>query len=230
MELICSEYKRDAKTYNRIDRILAIFMVIYFMTLLYAYGQSAFGDNNNLRFLIRIPSLILVIIPIIIILYLRKQSIESIGFNNNNLKKSLLLGTAFSLAILLLSLIIGLIQGRTFNDPSRLLKAIPYYLIEIGLTEEIIFRGYIQTRLFNLFKRSWMSIILVGFFFMIMHIPFQMQVNNMGLVEFVIFDWPHLLITFVLHIIINITYTKYNNIAAPTLIHFALNYSNKLFL
>jgi membrane protease YdiL (CAAX protease family) len=97
------------------------------------------------------------------------------------------------------------------------------------LIEELIFRGYIQTRLVGFFKHKITGIILTGILFALMHIPFQIAVSNMSFLEFIKINYPHLLLTFFYHMIFSLLYYKFNNIAAPTIFHFFLNISYSLF-
>ncbi|XMB87134.1 CPBP family intramembrane glutamic endopeptidase [Mycoplasmatota bacterium WC44] len=230
MKLVSNEYITQTKRYDKVDRLLSIIMAIYFCILLYIYGFGYLGKHDVYAVISKIPTFILTVIPIGIILYIRKQSLTSIGFNKTNLSKSLVLGLVIGGVILTLTFVIGFLQGKTFNTSQNLLRGIPHYLIEIGLTEEILFRGFIQTRLFTLSNKKLVSILFVALLFMLMHIPFQMLIRGMGFFEFISYRWITLLFQFTWHFIFTFLYTKYNNIAAPAVIHFATNYSGIIFV
>lgn len=94
--------------------------------------------------------------------------------------------------------------------------------------EELAFRGYLQTRMYGLIKRDGLAIIVVAFMFSIMHIPFQMAVNNKNVLEFISGNITLLIFTFIYHVVFNMIHRKYNNIAGNTLFHGFMNWGNNL--
>jgi hypothetical protein len=94
-----------------------------------------------------------------------------------------------------------------------------YFLICIAFVDELTFRGFIQTRIRGIIKNKWLSIIIVGLMFAIMHIPFQMLKAKLPLIPFIQMDLGHLISTSILHIYFVYIYTRHNNIIAPTIAH-----------
>lgn len=113
----------------------------------------------------------------------------------------------------------NIIEGRPLAPPENIAINFVYYMVAISLVEEIIFRGYIQTRIYGLIKKPIFAIILGGIFFMLMHIPFQMGYAKMGLVAYVQLNWITLLFTFIWHIILDFLYRKCNTIYVSTIFH-----------
>jgi membrane protease YdiL (CAAX protease family) len=159
----------------------------------------------------------------------RRQSFESIGFGQKNSVKSIKLGLAVSLIFVVITISSAMVQSPlTFKPLGFIGYGVFYYLLEIGLLEELMFRGFIQTRLLPFFKRRFTAIAIVGVLFMVMHIPFQMGIRNMGLIEFIQYDYVHLLLTFVYHFMFTFLYLKYKHIAAPTIVHFFMNFTSSI--
>jgi membrane protease YdiL (CAAX protease family) len=105
-----------------------------------------------------------------------------------------------------------------------------YMLVIIALPEEIIFRGYIQTRLFGAIKSDIAASVIGGFLFMGMHIPFQLFNRSGGnLADFFAANSLWLLTTFIMHVLFNFLYRKYNSLVSPTVCHFLVNFGSTLF-
>lgn len=231
-------------TMNRNDGILSILYYIYYLGFLYLLGlfllkmnpditNFAFGFSNNelARFVFYIPVAILSLLPLVFILKTRKQPLASIGIKKDKILRSLILGILYSLLINLPTVIYAILQGYRFNSNIfELLWLFLYFLICIAFVEEVIFRGYIQTRIQTIIKRKWISIITVGIMFAFMHIPFQMLMANMLFGQFLLYDYKHLLMTGFIHIYFVFIYTRDNHILAPTLTHAFLNFIPNLFI
>ena len=97
-----------------------------------------------------------------------------------------------------------------------------YYFIVIALPEEVVFRGYIQTRIYGLIKQDILAIIVTGFLFYAMHLPFQIPVNGMQI------NIINMAIMLVLHFVMNFLYKKYNSLTAPTIFHGLLDWGGDL--
>lgn len=92
-------------------------------------------------------AIIVILIPMAIALKWSKQSFQSIAVTRKGLKKSLAIGILTSLTLILFLGILSPYLGGGFVGFS---VPIGYFLLSyiiIGFGEEIIFRGYIQTRL-----------------------------------------------------------------------------------
>ncbi|MFA5523404.1 MAG: CPBP family intramembrane glutamic endopeptidase [Tissierellales bacterium] len=223
---IDSQYKEMVSKYTNVDGIATI---IYFTLLMGAYYfMGVIYDTKNL-YLGNQINIVLSVICIIYVLF-RGQKLSSIGFSKKNLGKSLIMGLVAGGIVLTIQLLPGIIGGRQFNPVSKLMSSFIYYLIIIGLTEEIIFRGFIQTRIYGIVKKPIIAILLTAFLFMIMHIPFQMGAAHMGFFEYISNNFVTLIFTFGWHLVFNFMYSKYNSIVGPTVFHAIMNWSNYLFL
>lgn len=220
------KYKESVLKYGQTDGILAL--IIYSLVMIFYYAMGIVYARTNLYLGVLI-NLVLAFVCIAFAL-IKKQNLESIGFSRKNLKKSIILGVIFGLVVLLVNLIPGLMSGKILNTLPNLLVNLLYYLVIIALVEEIIFRGYIQTRIYGLVKKPILAILLTAFLFMSIHIPFQMYVNHMNFILYISSNYITLVFTFIWHIVLNFLYTKYNSIVAPTIFHTIMNWSNYLFI
>lgn len=231
------------KSIDKKDGIYSIIYYVYYMIMILLFGLFIFDtqiydnfgkyfDNKAFfRFLFYIPLSIVTLLPIFIILNFRQQSIKSVGIKNEKVMKSILIGIIGSIPFSILNIIGPISSGKTLN-PNILdnLWTFLYFLICIAFTEELVFRGFLQTRIQGLIKNKWISIFVVGIMFGLMHVPFQMIRANMSLMDFVLYDLSHLLTTCLIHIYLVYLYTRDNNIIAPTIAHAIINFSYAIFV
>ena len=97
-----------------------------------------------LRDLIAIAILLL---PVAVVLKFSKQNLADVALTRKNLKKSLALGLLTSLTLILFLGVLSPYLGGGFAGFSVATGYLFLSYLIIGLGEEIVFRGYIQTRL-----------------------------------------------------------------------------------
>ncbi|MNO24259.1 CAAX amino terminal protease self- immunity [compost metagenome] len=211
--------------YNMI--FLYLFGLIMFKTDLLRNFAGLFANNLIANIVLDSLTTIIQALPIFIYLCIRKQSPRTVGlkFKGKAFWQSLGIGVLFSLPFILPQLIIFMLGKASlqFSAPELVFKFF-YFLITIAFVEEICFRGFIQTRIFTLIRNKYAGILFVGFLFAIMHVPFQMFQAKMGLIDFVMYDYPHLLITWALHIYFVYLYTRNNDLVAPVIAHTLINF------
>jgi len=110
-----------------------------------------------------------------------------------------------------------LVQFLGINEHSRIISGLKPILhaykplvlflsFTAGITEELLVRGYIFSRLEPFFKKPWMTIVITAAIFGLLHLPY-------GTVTNVIFP-------FIMGIIFSTHYYKYGNIKVLILCHF----------
>lgn len=203
-----------------------LFGLLMFKTNTYSNLASYFNINNEqfYEFIFYIPIMILQIAPIFILIKVRKQNIKSIGLKNDKTFKSVFLGIIFSIPFIMPSIINAINQEKKVMSLTNLIWLFLHFFIEIALVEELSFRGFIQTRIQGLINVKWLSIIVVGVMFALMHIPFQMVMANMPLNKFIINDSVHLAITCAIHVYLVYLYTRDNNIISTTVSHTLIDF------
>jgi len=220
-------YREDLLQYSKIDAGIAfIFYAVYmgayyWMGRLYAEQQIYRGVSCNL--LLAFVCLLLVLA--------RKHKLNTVGLTGYKLKKAVVAGSLFGIAVILFGHILPrVVLGKALILNSRFLYQVFYYFIVIGFTEELIFRGYIQTRLYGMIQNDFAAIAVGSVMFSLMHIPFQMGMANMQFFEFISNNVTWLLLLLGWHIVFNFLYRKYSSILTGTLFHGFLDLGNSLFL
>lgn len=182
------------------------------------------------KFIFFIPITVISTLPAILIAYFRRQKISSLGIRRTNIIKSIFFGIIFSLPALIPNVRKGIINNYDLRNVEFLVWDFLYYLICIGLVEEVIIRGFIQIRIRGIIKNKWLSIFVVGFMFSIWHIPFQMKQANLPLIEFILSNIPNLIMLSIIHVYFVYIYTRDNNIIAPIITHAIWNFSHFIFI
>ena len=184
------EYVQQTKKYNKNDAILAFALYILMSLVLLLIGKIFVQKNLNLTetdiFKITgIYSLIFIGLVFMICL-VRKQKLFTVGFSMNQAKKSLIIGMVFLMVTASLFSIWFAITDPTIRTDYKIIamRSI-YFLIFIGFTEELVFRGYIGTRLYGYFANKQNSIAIVGIMFSLMHIPFHMTIAQINFIEYI---------------------------------------------
>jgi membrane protease YdiL (CAAX protease family) len=153
----------------------------------------------------------------------RKQKLVSIGFTLKNIGKALLTGVVLGIIFsFFMNVLPNILAGGKIISVNQAIYNIFYYFIIISLSEEIIFRGYIQTRLYGLIKHDNLAVFVAGFLFYTMHLPFQMVVNGMQI------DLINMVVIVAMHFVANGLYRRYNSLAAPTVFHGLLDWGGNL--
>jgi membrane protease YdiL (CAAX protease family) len=202
-------------SYTKTDGLLAIalyvlLLIAYFlMGLLNVYTGIYLGVLVNLALIALCAALALV----------RKQKLASVGFTLHRIGASLIAGAVSGVVFaFFMNVLPILLEGGRPVSVGQALYNVFYYFIVIGLSEEVVFRGYIQTRLYGFIKNDIAAVLLSGILFYAMHLPYQMVANGLRI------DLRNMAILFALHIIMNFLYRKYKSLAAPTVFHGLLDW------
>lgn len=160
------------------------------------------------------------------------RAINSIGIINKNLTKSLLAGFVIGLLIIFVFNFEKILKGAGIRDASMLTIIMFEKFLVISLTEEIIYRGYIQTRIYGLGLSEIATQMLGGVLFSISHLPYIYGSGNLSKFNEVIPNYLFVVIisNFFIHIILNIVFRKYNNIIGNTIIHGCLIIKRYIFI
>ena len=116
-------------------------------------------------------------------LVIKKQGVETVGLKKGNIKLSLIMGIVLAVILFFCNCLSNIIfEGQVFVPFKTILIYIIYFFT-VGLCEEVIFRGYILTRLYGMVRNVFIDILLAGVFFVLMHFPFRMIAYNMSFFE-----------------------------------------------
>lgn len=218
-------YRKEIEHYKKRDALFA--GLLYLVNLLVFFAAGYVHANYN-RYLGNELSILLIVCSVVLVLA-RKQKLSSVGISSKKLGKSVLLGAVPGCIILIANGVTGIINHTVLPSTSYIAMRFFYYFIIIAFTEELIFRGYIQTRIQGLIHNQRRAIGVTAILFMGMHIPYQASVAGTDLITFLASNWIMLLMTGVWHVVFQLLYRKYNNITAPVIMHALMDWSSDIF-
>ena len=210
------EYNDNLKKYDKKDGMLAI-LLFAIIIIMYALLGILYKNNSFIKENIKIIGCIfnfLLIIITIIFVKSRKQRLNTIGLNER-WKLSLIIGLIISLFYFYCNCLSHLIEGRELISISEILFLAIYFLL-VSVCEELVFRGYIGTRLNGLIKNKYIALFITGILFVVMHFPYRMIAANMSLSDF---DIGWLINLFIFHLIMSFIYMKSNSIYGSIIPH-----------
>jgi membrane protease YdiL (CAAX protease family) len=218
-------YNEMTNSYKKMDGILAMgFYVLFFIT--YLFIGILYTEKH---IYLGIPVNILLVLICCAVVLLRRQKLSTIGLTLKNVKTSSLFGLIFGVGYSLVNILTSLLSNGKLIAFSGIVYNIFYFFIIIAFTEEVVFRGFIQTRMYGLIKWDVFAVLVCGLMFSVMHIPFQMYKQNVNLLTFLQNNYLWLLFLVLYHFLFNFLYRKFNSLAAPILFHGFMNFSSNLF-
>jgi uncharacterized protein len=170
------------------------------------------------------------LIPTLILLASEKKSFSSLGFSRKNFSRNVIIGLLAGLFLVGESLITKRLKYGflTFNpDNLSLYLLFGNYFISLatGFTEEVVFRGYIQTRLTIVFNSAYFAIVLSSILFTVVHLPLIIFVLKYSLFE----TLTYCFLIFILGILNGILFNQTKSLTTPIITHSIWNYSSILF-
>lgn len=90
---------------------------------------------------------ILLVVLTILLVKVRKGKISSIGLCGGKWKISCIIGAGLALILFFNNCLSHIIGGASFIEIKDIMELVIYFL-SVSICEEIVFRGYIQTRLY----------------------------------------------------------------------------------
>ncbi len=223
------EYISQTSLYEKKDAILALILYIMMFFLFILMGRCFVQKGKLLTetYMFCFTGIIslLCIGFVFAICSIRKQKLITVGFSKTYAKESLVTGAKILLIFVIIKGIIPIANGATIRlDSKQIIMKVIYYLIFISFMEEFVFRGFIGTRLFGFFRNKLLSIIVVGILFTGLHIPFQMIITHLSLLQYISINIVNLISIFFWHFIEQWLYAKYNSIIAPVMLHFSMDF------
>ena len=152
--------------------------------------------------------------------YCSKENIRSIGINSDNIKNSIVFGLAGGFVLLAIQTALYIIQGKSvsFINPTLLNWVI---FLFAAFEEEILFRGYIQTRLFGLINGQWIVSIINSVLFLSIHYPARWIVS--GAIFINALSAVYIVSLLVLHFFCDAVYKRTNCLWGAFLLHVIYN-------
>ena len=217
------EYIKNLEAYTFRDAVTAIALYAIVMIVYYIMGKIYFQSGVYHGVIVNLG---IILLPIILCF----RNLSKTGLSARNLKKSLIVSFILGMIVLLsISIIPGIISQAKLLPVSKIAYNVFYYFVIIGFSEEISFRGFIQPRLYPVFKREWITVLAGGVLFVFMHYPFQMAARGMSFGEY----WPQFIgnapMQLIWHCVLTWLCRRYGNIFGSTVMHGCLDMSMGLF-
>lgn len=222
-------YQNRISSYSRTDGIKAIGLFIFEFLSCYVLGLlmlsnlsvSVLNAANYVFYLIQL-------IPCLLLVLVSGQTAASIGLHRNNLGKSLLFGligaAVFSLCVIALHLISGETQLGLQPLPISIILSFAFFAIQ----EEILYRGYIQTRITALISNPALSTAVTAVLFLLIHYPVKWAVS--GSFSFTILSPFYVICLLLLHIFCDWVYRTTDCLYGSILLHFLYNVFSAMLL
>ena len=219
-------YIQSVKHYSIKDTAMAIGLFILYCGALVVSGLV----NKYLTDLEKTVSGIIInscfVGVVLLFLVIKKQGVETVGMKKGNIKLSLIMGIVLAAILFFCNCLSDIIfEGQVFVPFKTILIYIIYFFT-VGLCEEVIFRGYILTRLYGMVRNVFIDILLAGVFFVLMHFPFRMIAYNMSFFELAA-NVPYMTDLFVTSLVLSFIRVKSDSLYGAIIPHWIsdLSYS-----
>lgn len=212
------------KQYSGKDGIKALILYVLVMFSCLVQGMLYLSNlsHSALDFL-QIPMTVIDIFFCFLFIRLSKESTKSIGITSENIRSSLIIGIATCGLLTAVIILFGTINGTIAFDnimqmPS---KQVLIIFVFAAFAEEIVFRGYLPTRICGITKNKWIGSSICALLFLSIHYPVQWVTS--GTVSFDVLSLPHSAFLILLHFACDFVYKKTNCIWGSVVLHLLYN-------
>ena len=231
-----SPYQEEVAQYAKKDAIHALLFAAYIalMTIVFLIVVLVFNLSDNDRQisfvgrLLDVGMVTLYLVSLFVIVRKKGQGLRSLGLHLIEWKKALGAGLIF-LAVNLF-LFDGLLPGLLANWQMRSALMTVWFVVFLlikAFFEDVVFIGYMQTRIHGLIKNEILAILAVAFIFATFHYPGMIALNILADGSFGLSFWGTLvfytLFWMIGHIFMNIVFRRFRSIIPVTLLHFSIN-------
>ena len=207
------------KPITSVGLILSIFGYLLVSAITHLSPVSNSLSELKLTILGLIMIWVLVVILLMLVKWGEKRSFSSIGFKAITGKEILLaivIGIVLSLTVPLFTLLVGQIIPSSRGDIEEVVSNTTWWLmlfgiLTAGITEEIMFRGYLIERLYEITPKHWLGILVsVGAFVLPHTLSWNMThviavVLPLGLILSGLYLWKrNLIFNMIVHIVIDL--------------------------
>lgn len=214
--------------YDRIEPVLRVWAWVAISWMIYRYFFRFSEWTDEFLF----KPLVFVVPVIWYVVKKEKRRLASIGLTFNNFYTSLYIGLGFGLVFALEGLAAnvmkyGKIQIRPIGafDENGMIGLLVLSLAT-ALTEEILNRGFIFSRLYEKIKNLPVSAVLSAFLFVGLHVPILVTALQLQGVTLVLF----FITTFILGVVNALLFANTGSLVAPILVHIFWNMTVALYL
>lgn len=235
--MLMESYKQKHRYYSVASGVIAV--SVFLVSSLVYFFAARLLLSQGMR--LHVPASIISIAIVCACVLIVGDGIDSIGFSLRGLWQSTLLGLItgagffFGIRSVLSASIFerayGGVEVQRFLEPDRfvnvpetpLLEWLPLILLFVVISvlqQEVLLRGYVQTRLTGLIKSEFAVIIITGILFVVFNMPMLSVLIGQPLSWVFLRTIPlEFIWMFALHLWLHFLYRTFNNIAAPVIFH-----------
>lgn len=225
------EYENNLNQYTKKDAILSFILfgiMIFNYSILAVFETKLDFIRQNIVLVGCIFNALMILITILFI-KLNKQTLNTVGITKGKCKNSIMMGIILAIFVFYNNCLSHLISGSDLIPIPKILILAVYYLL-VAVCEEIVFRGYLGTRIYGLIKQRWLAVIAVGILFIIMHFPYRMIAYGMTLSDLTLKNFGWIINLFITHLVLNFIYEKTNSLYGAILPHWMSNLAYNIVL
>ncbi len=221
MSWVNIQYKNNLRKYEKRDGLKAL--VTYCLIMCSAFFQGWLYTTNVNVFVLNSSQ---IWIPLTLaaaffyFFYCSKENIGSIGISSDNIKNSIVLGFGGGFVLLVMQTTLFIVQGKSVSFTSPPLLNWIIFLFA-AFEEEILFRGYIQTRLAGLINSQWIVGIINSILFLSIHYPVRWVVSRTVSVD--VLSTVYIASLLALHFFCDAVYKRTNCLWGAVLLHIIYN-------
>lgn len=220
-------YRSLVNSFEKVDAFIAIVIfALYCIDMALSGILANYISDNEITYIGGVTNLVFVGI-VLFILKIRKQGLETIGLRKGNIKLSLIMGITLAVISFFCNCLSNVLIDKQSFIPIKEIMIYILYFFTVGLAEEVMFRGYIETRLHGYTKRIYLDILLTGVLFMLMHFPFRIVAYNMSFTD-LITNVPYMLDLFITHLILSFIRIKSDSLYGAIIPHWISNLAYRI--
>jgi membrane protease YdiL (CAAX protease family) len=220
-----TRYRQEVAKYGKKDAIIALCTYPLFVVLTIGFWELAshfewIGQQGRFASWIFAVFMASIIVTIVVV---KKQGLSSIGIHKDKILPALRLGLLFCLIPVFIGGVLPwFFYGWEVNYFGQILLLL-FSTFVLAAFEDIIFVGFIQTRLYGIFKSDMLAICLCAILFALLHIPVGLATSGghgfLG-VELILY----LVVLFIGHIILVLLFKRYFSLLPVFMFHTMSNF------
>lgn len=221
---IPSSYKKRIQIFEKIDAYIALGVICGYFFAMFICGIIVNHVSYNQITLIE--SIVNICYARIVLVFVKKRGygLDSIGLKEGNIKLSLIMGTILAFIFFFCNCLLNIWYEEYVFVSAKAIIIYLFYFFTVSLSEELMFRGFLETRLHALTRHIWMDVIITGILFVFMHFPFRMCAYNLSFVGFIT-DIPYILNLFVTHLILSYIRIKSDSLYGAIIPHWVSDFA-----
>ena len=223
-------YNEEIKKYTVIDVLIAILLYVgYFFAMIVCGAIDKFALMDGMpRNLLGMAINILFVLITICLIKLRNQSIETVGLIGGRVKLGFLLGGILALILFTCNCVLNIAFGDAKLADGEIIILLLFEYLFVGAAEEIIFRGFIMSRIYPIFRNNIACVIVTGLLFVALHFPYRLMVGMTfpGLIT----NYRYLADLFITHCVFSYIYLKSKSLYSTILPHWMSNFAHGILI